>query len=52
MKSAIGVLMEEFERLKNLVVEREGEVDRLRRELRDMRHERDYLQRKLERRET
>lgn len=56
MKSAISVLadenkrlMEVFATMEQVIVDRDVEITKLRRELRDMRHERDYLQRKLDR---
>ncbi len=56
MGSAIAALAKENERLFNLVVDKQAMVDSLHereralvRELRDLRHERDYLERKLDR---
>lgn len=56
MKSAIGALAEEntrlmevFATMEQVIVDRDTLITSLRRELRDTRHERDYLQRKLDR---
>lgn len=49
MKSAIAALAEENARLKDAVTAQAERERVLSRELRDMRHERDYYRRKLER---